>query len=339
MKGASEAGERAGAPPPQTKRPKRGITAKPWWPWAKRIVTIAFFAVVAYLLYTQARSIQWGEVFANVQRRPVGELLLAILTAAGSYGLYSCFDLLGRHTTGHHLRTGQVMTVNFVSYAFNLNMGALVGGIAFRYRLYSQLGLETEATTRVLAMSMLTNWLGYLLLGGLAFSLSPLDLPANWKIGTLGLRMLGILLLVAVLAYLLSCAFSRKRTWVLRGHELSLPSLRLALLQLLLSSANWLLIAATVYILLQQKIAFPTVLSVLLVGAIAGVITHVPAGLGVLEVVFVALLSQQMHRSELLASLLTYRAIYYLAPLAVATLVYLLLEANVKKEEPQRTSS
>lgn len=336
MSSASEAEERRRAASP---RPKRGIAAKPWWPWAKRIVTIAFFAVVAYLLFTQARSIQWGDVFATVQRRPVGELLLAMLTAAGSYGLYSCFDLLGRHTTGHRLRTGQVMTVNFVSYAFNLNMGALIGGIAFRYRLYSRLGLETETTTRVLAMSMLTNWLGYLLLGGLAFSLAPLELPPHWKIGMLGLRMLGILLLLVVLAYLLACAFSRKRTWALRGHEVTLPSLRLALLQLLLSSANWLLIAATVYILLQQKIAFPTVLSVLLVGAIAGVITHVPAGLGVLEVVFVALLSQQMHRSELLASLLTYRAIYYLAPLAVATVVYLLLEANVKKAAPRRAAS
>lgn len=336
MNGAPEADKRSGAVP---SRPKRGIAAKPWWPWIKRIVTIAFFAVVAYLLFTQARSIEWGEVFATVRRRPVGELLLASLTAAASYGLYSCFDLLGRHATGHRLRTGQVMTVNFVSYAFNLNMGALVGGVAFRYRLYSQLGLETETTTRVLVMSMLTNWLGYLLLGGLAFALAPLDLPPHWKIGMVGLRMLGVLLLVAVIAYLLLCAFSRKRTWLVREYEVTLPSTRLALLQLLLSAANWLLIAATVYILLQQKIAFPTVLSVLLVGAIAGVITHVPAGLGVLEVVFVTLLSQQMHRSELLASLLVYRAIYYLAPLAVATLVYLLLEANLKKEKTPRTTA
>lgn len=336
MSRAPEADERAAVAPP---RPKRGIAAKPWWPWAKRIVTFTFFGVVAYLLFTQARSIEWSEVFATVRRRPIGELLLAGVAAAGSYGLYSCFDLLGRHTTGHRLRTGQVMTVNFVSYAFNLNMGALVGGVAFRYRLYSQLGLETETTTRVLVMSMLTNWLGYLLLGGLAFSLAPLDLPPQWKIGMVGLRMLGVLLLVAVLAYLLLCAFSRKRTWTVREYEVTLPSLRLALLQLFLSSVNWLLIAATVYILLQQKIAFPTVLSVLLVGAIAGVITHVPAGLGVLEVVFVTLLSQQMHRSELLASLLVYRAIYYLAPLAVATLVYLLLEASLKKEKTQRTTT
>lgn len=305
--------------------------ARPWWPWTKRILTLIFFAVVGYLLFIQARSIDWTEVFVTLRRRPIGELLFAALTAAASYALYSCFDLLGRHMTGHALNTRQVMTINFVSYAFNLNMGALVGGVAFRYRLYTRYGLDTGVITRVVVMSMLTNWLGYLLLGGLVFWLAPISLPPDWKLGTLGLRVLGLALLAAVIAYLLLCAFARRRVWTVRSHEVMLPSLRLAILQLLMSSANWLLIAFTVFILLQQKADFPTVLSVLLVGAIAGVITHVPAGLGVLEVVFVTLLSHQIHRSELLAALLAYRAVYYLAPLILATLVYLVIEARMKK--------
>jgi uncharacterized membrane protein YbhN (UPF0104 family) len=44
-----------------------------------------------------------------------------------------------------------------------------------------------------------------------------------------------------------------------------------------------------------------------------------------------------MPKNELLASLLTYRAIYYLAPLAVATLVVLLFEARAKKMAPANT--
>jgi uncharacterized membrane protein YbhN (UPF0104 family) len=180
-------------------------------------------------------------------------------------------------------------------------------------------------------MSMLTNWLGYLLLGGLVFWWAPLALPPGWKLGTTGLQILGFALFATVAVYMLLCAFARRRIWVLRGHEVILPSMRMALLQLLMSSANWLLIAGTVFLLLQQKIDFPTVLGVLLIGAIAGVITHVPAGLGVLEVVFVALLSHRLHRSELLAALLTYRVIYYLAPLAVATVIYLIIEARMKK--------
>ena len=319
----------------QTKRrqagSRRGITKRAWWPWAKRLLTLAFFGAVAYLLFTQARTIDWDEVLSAIRRRSAGGLMTALAFGAGSYALYSCFDLLGRHVTGHRLSAVRVMTVNFVSYAFNLNMGALVGGVAFRYRLYSRFGLDTVTTTRVVAMSMLTNWLGYLVLAGLAFLWAPPSPPPAWKLDMGGLQVLGAALLAAAACYLLLCAFSRRRVWTVRGHEIELPSLRLALLQLAMSCVNWLLIAATVYTLLEQKIGFSTVLAVLLVAAVAGVITHVPAGLGVLEAVFVVLLSHQLPRSELLAALLAYRGIYYLLPLAVATVVYLALELRAHK--------
>jgi len=47
--------------------------------------------------------------------------------------------------------------------------------------------------------------------------------------------------------------------------------------------------------------------------------------------VFVALLSHRVPESELIASLLMYRTIYYFVPLAIATVGYLLLEARIKK--------
>ncbi len=311
--------------------PRHRLFSQPWWPWAKRVLKLAFFALVAYLLVSQARAVDWSEVLATLRRRPIQSLLYAAAFAAASYALYSCFDLLGRHYTGHTLSTRQVITVNFISYAFNLNMGALVGGVAFRYRLYSRLRLDTAVITQVLFLSMLTNWLGYLLLAGLVFWLHPLPLPPDWKLDTLALQVLGMILVAIAAAYLLLCGLARQRSWTVRGHQLKLPSLRLALLQLALSSTNWLMMAGAVFMLLEQKIAFPEVLGVLLVAAIAGVITHVPAGLGVLEAVFVALLSHQLPKSELLAALLMYRAIYYLAPLMIAVLTYLVVEANAKK--------
>lgn len=320
----------AAMPHPEHRSFLQGMTEKQWWPWAKRAGKIAFFAIVAYLLITQARQIKWESVLSTIRDYPVGQLAIAAALAYASYALYSSFDLLGRHVTGHTLKTAQVMTTTFISYAFNLNFGSLIGGVAFRYRLYARLGLETGTTTRVVFMSMLTNWLGYILLAGLVFMLRPFALPPDWKLDTFGLRLLGMALVATALAYLLLCAFAKRRDWTIRGHEISLPTLRFALLQFAMSSTNWLLISATVFTLLGQKIPYTTVLGVMLVAAIAGVITHVPAGLGVLEAVFVALLAHQMPKHELLAALLTYRAIYYIAPLIVATIVYLLVEARAK---------
>jgi len=266
-------------------------------------------------------------------------LATAAALAASSFVLYSTYDLLGRRITGHPLGAGTVMAVTFVSYAFNLNLGSLVGGVAFRYRLYSRLGLANDTITRVLGFSMLTNWFGYLVVAGTAFCFWPLDLPADWKIGNGGLRILGAALLVLAAAYLALCAFASDRTWHVRGHAWQPPGLRMALLQLAMSCANWSLMGGVVWVLLQQKVAFPEVVAVLMVGAVAGVITHVPAGLGVLEAVFVALLAHRLPQGEILAALIGYRVLYYLAPLAFATVGYIAMEVRARRLAGRETAT
>lgn len=305
---------------------------RPWWPWFKRGLTLLFFIAVAVLLVRYARTLDWKDVSGSVRALPAPALLLAVGLAAASHLLYSCFDLLGRHYTGHSLRTRTVMAVNFISYAFNLCLGSLVGGVAFRYRLYSRLGLKTGVITRVVSMSMLTNWIGYMLLGGFIFLVHTPELPPTWKMSNYGLQWLGAGLVAVALGYLAACAMAGDRSWTVRGHELYLPPWRMALLQFAMACTNWSLMAGVVYVLLGQRIPYSDVLAVLLIAAVAGVITHVPAGLGVFEFVFVALLSHVVPESRLIGALLGYRAIYYIGPLAVAALLYLAMELRGRRE-------
>ncbi|CAM5794602.1 lysylphosphatidylglycerol synthase domain-containing protein [Rhizobacter fulvus] len=290
------------------------------------MLTITFFVLVLGLVAHQARSVDWTAVRTALLAYPLSTLLAAAALALASFTVYCSYDLIGRHQTKHDLPRWQVAAIGFTSYAFNLNLGSLVGGIAFRYRLYSRHGLATGVITQILALSMLTNWLGYLVVGGLVFALAPLPLPPDWRMGSEGLRVLGAAMLAAAGAYLATCTFATRREWRVRGRDLRLPSARIAVLQLAVSSINWLLIAAVVWTLLQHKIEYPTVLAVLLVAAVAGVITHVPAGLGVLEAVFVALLAHRVPQGELLAALVAYRAVYYLGPLALACGVFLVID-------------
>ena len=317
-------------PPGRPPTGKRKLTDRPWWPWLKRGAGTAFLGLVTFLLVSQARSIEWGQVRTALQNYPVLDTWGAVALAAASYLLYSCFDLLGRHYTGHALPVPTVMQLTFVSYAFNLNLGSLVGGIAFRYRLYSRLGLAPGTITRIVSLSMLANWMGYLLLAGLVFSLQPPALPAGWKIDAFELRLIGCALLALALAYLGACALSRRRSFSLRGHTIELPSLRLAGLQLAMGAGNWLLMSGIVFILLHQRIDFFSVASVLLLAGIAGVISHIPGNLGLLEAVFVALLSGRMAAPDLLAGLVAYRVIYFLMPLLAAAVLHLTLEARTK---------
>lgn len=305
---------------------------RPWWPRIRRVLTLMFFAGVTALLYSQARRIEWNEVLDVIAGYPTSSIFAAAAFAALSYGIYSSYDLLGRAWTSHELPAWKVLAVTFVSYAFNLNLGTLVGGFAFRFRLYSRFGLGNVIITRVLALSLTTNWLGYVAVAGGVFAFGVIVPPPGWDIGATALRGAGFAMMGAVVAYLVLCGASRWREWTIGSHEISLPPLRLATSQLLLSCANWSVIAAVIFALMQGKIAYPTVLGVLLMGALAGAIAHIPAGLGVLEAVFIAMLVPPLSRGEVLAALLAYRALYYLAPLLIACGVYLFLEALAKKQ-------
>ncbi len=302
-----------------------------WWPWTRRVLAALFFGVVLWLLVRYARHIDWNEVWDSVTETPRPALLMACALAAMSHLLYSCFDLIGKRYTGHNLPTLTVMGINFVSYAFNLCIGSLVGGVGFRYRLYSRMGLKSGVITRIVSMSMLTNWLGYNLLAGLLFLICPLVLPPSWHMGNHGLQWLGALLVLISTGYILACVRWGDHSWDLRGHELYLPPWRMAVLQMVISCVNWSLMAGVIWTLLGHRVAYADVLAVLLIGAIAGVVAHVPAGLGVFEFVFVALLSHQVSEARLIGALLGYRAIYYVVPLNAAAGLYLYMELHAKK--------
>jgi uncharacterized membrane protein YbhN (UPF0104 family) len=223
---------------------------------------------------------------------------------------------------------GRAMAIAFVSYAFNQNFGSLLGTIGFRLRLYAHDGLEPGQIAPIVGMGFITNWSGYLLLAGLAFLSRSLQLPQGWGLGATGLQAVGAALLGALTAYVLLCLHAHRRCWTVFGVSIELPSWRKALLQVALSTFVWLAIFATLYTLLPRAIDPRPVLAVFLLACIAGLVTHVPGGLGVIEAVILTLLGTRFARHDLLAALLAYRALYYLMPLSVALPLYLHLEAR-----------
>jgi uncharacterized membrane protein YbhN (UPF0104 family) len=270
-------------------------------------------------------------VMNSVGRMPLRVLLAASVLTLLTYGMYCTFDLVGRYCSQHKLRTREVLGIGFISYAFNLNLGTIVGGVAFRYRLYGRLGLDAATITHVTVLSMLTNWIGYCLLSGVVFLIWPLALPPDWNVHPSALRWIGALLCGIALAYVGFCVWRKGRDLEWRGHYVPAPRWPVAVIQLALSSTHWMLMAGIVYMLLQQRVPYPDVLMAMLVAAIAGVIAHVPAGLGVLEAVFVGLLSNKLPKNEILAALLGYRAIYYVAPLLLAAAAYAVVELRTRR--------
>ncbi len=303
----------------------------------KKPLTIAFFLALIVLFTLLARRIDWSEVVQTLGDFKVRTLVVAGALTLCSFLVYASFDLIGRTYIRQNLVWKQILPVGIISYAFNLNLSAWVGGIAMRYRLYSRLGVSTGNIAKILGLSLATNWFGYMAIAGVVFSSGLVTMPPGWKVSTTALQGIGALLVLASLGYLVACQFSKKRAWAIRGMEINLPSVRMACLQLLLGALNWSLMAAVIFTLLPAKLDYPLVLGVLLISAIAGVLTHIPAGLGVLEAVFIALLQHEASRGSLLAGLIAYRAIYFILPLLIALVMYLGVEAKAKALRVKKT--
>lgn len=301
-----------------------------WRRRAMRAVAVAFFLLVAALILDRARSIDWPAVLVVLRRYEPGLLLQALVITVIGHAAFAAYDLLGRRYAGHALPGGRVMAIAAVGYAFNLNLGALLGGMGFRYRLYSRYGLATGQIARVIALGVTTNWSGYLLIAGLLFLLAPPPLPAGWALATASLRGIGAVLLVMLAAWALLCARGGQRSWTIRHIHLRLPTPSLLLAQLALSVASWLAIALVIDRLLPPAVPLLQVMGTLYLSTLATLILRIPGGLGVVEAVFLALLGARYPASELLAALLAWRALYYLLPLLLALPAYALLERQVR---------
>lgn len=301
------------------------------WRRLRRVLAVAFFIAVGVLLVRHARDVDWARVAGVLAGYTAGEMALVVALTAASYLLYTGLDLLARLFVGHHLSVARTLVIAAVCYAFNVNLGALVGGAAFRFRLYSRFGLPGATVARVYAFAVATNWSGYVLLLGLVLAPGLVVMPPQWELGMAASQVLGVALLGVVAGYLLLCARLPHRRWTVRGRELRLPALRTALAQLAVSTPNWMVMAAIIWLLLGRQVDYPSVLGTLLLAAVAGAMTHIPAGLGVIEAVFLLMLSARVAGHELIAALLAYRGAYYLLPLLLALPAYSALEIGAAR--------
>ena len=330
----------------EERRPRgwRSLPQRPWWPWLTRGLAAAFFAFVAALIVRQARTVDWPAVWQALQALPAGVLAVAGVLALASHCTYGTFDLIGRHCIGHRLARARTLAIAMTSYPFTLNLGSLIGGVGVRYRLYARQGVDPGTIGQVVGTSILTNWVGYLLLGGVLVWVWQPPPVAGWAVQPWQWHLGGTVLGCLPLAYVALCAVRGGRALTLRGHAFPLPQWPVALWQVGASAANWMLMGAALWTVLQGQVSYPAALATVQLGAVAGLVLRVPAGLGVLEAVGVALLANDaLGQEQVLAALLAYRALYYFGPLVLAAVAFGVAELRWRQqaadEAPQESTA
>ncbi len=283
------------------------------------LLGLGLFGVAVWWLHRSLAQYRWHDILARVHAIPGSALLAAVLLTVAGYACLTLYDVLGARLVGAKIRYGRLAMISFMAYGIghNVGMNTLSGG-AIRFRAYSTLGLTAKQIASIVAFGTGTFGLGAAALLGSsllaqgALSVTVLRLPPPVIVAA-GTGLLGL-----VAAYLVVACLRRAPVHVLRW-RFPLPKPRIAFAQVALACSDLALSASILYVLLPAHAdsGFLSFIGLYIIAIAAGVLSTVPGGVGVFELVMLQLLPG-VPRDGLLGSLLAYRAIYYLLPFALA---------------------
>ena len=224
---------------------------------------------------------------------------------------------------------------------FSHNVGlSFFGGSAVRYRMFTSWSVSPGQLARVISFNVITLWLGFFALAGVVLSADPIPLPGGWHPLVATTRPLGLAFLAIVALYLL-LALRRERTLRVYRIELELPGAGMSAAQLAISSIEWALAGAVFHALLPATpaLSFVHVLGAFLLAQVAGMVSHVPGGLGVFETLMVLLLAPWLPADVVLGTAVAYRLVYYLLPMSVAIALFAGYEALHRRDSVRNAAS
>jgi len=261
----------------------------------------------------------------------------AILLTALNYAVLACGDILAIRSIGRRLPAWRIAATSFLAYAISNNVGfALISGVSVRYRFYGRWGLTWDELSRVVIAYSTTFWMGLLALGGLGLALAPW--PIDQSLFSQAARPVGWLLFTASFTFVTLALWHRSIR--IGSFQWSPPGPSIAIGQWVISVFDWALAAGVVLVLLPPNhVPLAVGVGAFVIAQLAGLVSHVPGGLGVFEGAMVILLKPYVSSVEIAGALVMYRAIYYLLPLLAAIVGLLVDEYRQRRHAAARAAA
>jgi glycosyltransferase 2 family protein len=299
------------------------------WSWIPFAISVTIVGFSIYALTNRVRDVDFDRVAAHVLAMPATQIGWAVLFIAGAYATLTCYDYFAVRTLGaNHVPYRIAGLASFTSYSIGHNIGftAFSGG-AIRYRIYSQFGLGIIDVTKLCFLTGLTFWLGNLAVLGTGIAWRPevasriIDLPSGVMraIGLTGLLLLGLYV---------AWASRRPRTIGIANWNVRLPSGRSTLIQIGIGLADLGCSSFAMYNLLPATVHGEplTIMTAFVSATLLGFVSHAPGSLGVFEYFMLKGLPE-VPTENLLAALLVFRLLYFVAPFCLALITMALWES------------
>ncbi len=296
------------------------------------LVSMLLLLASIWVIRQELQQYQSHDIWLALAAIPRSRLGWAIVLTLLNGLVFTGYDALAARYVDHVLPCWQTALAAGISIPVSNSVGlALLSGSAIRYRLYLAWGVSPLKIAQMIAFCNLSFWLGLLTVAGLLFLWHPVAIPTGLHLPFRSTQLIGLICLSMMIAYLLWNRYSRK---TLRLGKLIIPHLpiHLCIGQIAVSSLDWTLAAAVLYVLLPDNAPISGVayFEIYLLAQLAGIISNIPAGLGVFETVLLLLMSSGVSNSALLIALIAYRVVYYLMPLGIAVLLLAAYEIHTR---------
>src|SRR6201992_882272 len=276
-------------------------------------ISVTVIGIACYVLYHMLRGIDTYEVLEAIKSTETRQIALAALFVAAGYFTLTFYDLFAVRAIGHSQVPYRVNALAaFTSYSIGHNVGASVfTGGAIRYRIYSSYGLNAIDVAKICFLAGLTFWLGNAAVLGLGIAYHPeagtaIDHLHAWLTRVAGVPWVSI-----------------KPRGVGRGPwTVILPGGSLTLLQIAIGIVDLGFCALAMYVLVpdEPNLGFVVVAVIFVSATLLGFASHSPGGLGVFDAAMLVGL-WQMDREDLLAGMLLFRVLYYIAPFVISVIL------------------
>jgi len=295
------------------------------------LVWLSIAGLAAWVLVERIEQIDLDQVLLDLRAVPVPIMLVALLCSAGVYttvGLYE--GIAVRIASVRNLRR-QAFRTAVIANPLGRAIGvAMASGGALRYRMYAPEGLSIREVGAVILLVAMPYVFGVGWLIDLSLLLHLQDAARAFKLPVAIVAVFGVFGLAKDVGWLAFVA-SRKEPITIRGQSIRLPSLRDALVQIAFGLVQISLMTTILYLFMPPELnmTWPAFVAIYCISFVAGQVSNVPAGLGVLEAALFLLLPH-VPPGKLVSAVLAYRAVYELIPLGVALSLLLIYETTNK---------
>lgn len=296
------------------------------WP----AIGLAAVGFSLWLLYHELRGISLEDVGEGLAAIPLHGWLLAGLSSVVAYIALAGYDHIALTHLGRKVPFGFITVCSFTTYALSHNIGgSVLSGAVIRYRAYASKGLSGQEVGVLVALCSFTFVLGAALLSALLLILEPhvldrfVDLPPIPAGRVTGAAILGLIALYIFGSWL------HLKPLRIGSLQIHYPRLPIVARQMIIGPVELMAAAAIIYFALPEagNPGYFVMLGVFVISFSAALISHAPGGLGVLEIVFLAGLSD-MDPAAVLAALLVFRLFYLIVPLILALFVVVVFERS-----------